>query len=145
MSSERLAAALLDAQRSVDIQREMLSAMAAERDRAVKSLELGGYTDEGGELWQPPLGSRQPLLALWRAEKKVAETTQTLQRVTELLQQYREAARFLGERLAANVGCPPDDYAQTRVCICNGDAVLMGVCNIQWAMAEAEKVIKVGA
>lgn len=56
--------------------------LTKERDKAVRTLEIAGYTDSGGELWKPPLGpSASPLLQqlaalaeqnakLWRALMK---------------------------------------------------------------------------
>lgn len=48
------------------------AALRAKLDKAVRSLELGGYTDHDGELWKPPLWNRAELQA------KVEELTDTL-------------------------------------------------------------------
>lgn len=51
---------LLDAAKEL---RDSLDACETERDKAVKSLQKAGYTDCGGELWNPPIGpSASPLL-----------------------------------------------------------------------------------
>lgn len=53
-------AALCDKQFGVDIGYETLpeavEQIARERNKAVTTLEQAGYTDNGGELWKPPLG-----------------------------------------------------------------------------------------
>lgn len=41
---------------SPDVLTTLISELRKERDKAVKTLTLAGYTDNGGELWKPKLG-----------------------------------------------------------------------------------------
>ncbi len=76
------------------------NAFRAELERAKRSLLAGGYTDLGGQDWQPPIGpSAEPMLDkldLLRAERstllrKLDAARAGLREAVELLRAYRTA------------------------------------------------------
>lgn len=41
----------------------MVDRLRTERDKAVRSLESAGFTDNGGQMWKPPIGTPPPYLS----------------------------------------------------------------------------------